>query len=49
MGVSKVTAVADSAPSFCELLSLVLTGIAPHLSPVVNIFSDLMSSVGFLI
>jgi hypothetical protein len=27
MGVSKVTDVADSAPSFCELLSFVLTGL----------------------
>jgi hypothetical protein len=28
MGVSKVTGVADSAASFCELLSFVLTGVA---------------------
>ena len=33
-----MTGVADSAPSFCELLSFVLTGIAPHLSCVVNNF-----------
>ena len=26
MGVSRVTGVADSAPSFCKLLSFVLTG-----------------------
>jgi hypothetical protein len=35
MGVSKVTGVADSAPSCCGLFELRTDGIAPHLSCVV--------------